>query len=401
VKPDAVPLRAWLTRGVIGISIATLLSYLGHEMATAALPLYLESVGLGAAALGIMEGTADLVLALSKLGGGWAGHRIENKRALGALGYFVTALGTAALGLVHTVAGLVGLRSIAWAGRGFRGPLRDALMADEVEPAYFGRAYGVERACDMIGAVGGPLVATVLLAIGMTFGVVVAVSVVPAIGAAAAFFFLTRELRGVAKDASAPAAPSPSGASLPAGYWRLVVGVFVFGLGDFSRTFLVLLAADALGPEHRALAPLPYVAHNVVSAFAAYPAGRLADRIPKRAVLVGGYALGVLTNVLLAFASHSIAALGVAFVLSGVYIAIEETVEKATVAEMLPRDRRSLGFGVLASANGVADMASSLAVGLWMSTGLPAIGFGLAAGFGAIGALWIAITARMKDAQTG
>lgn len=106
-------------------------------------------------------------------------------------------------------------------------------------------------------------------------------------------------------------------------------------------------------------------------------------------MLVIGYALGVGTNLLLALGSGSLAWLMAAIVLSGVYIAVEETLEKAVAAELLPRERRSLGFGILACGNAVGDMVSSLYVGLLLEAGQTALAFGLAAGVGANGVAWM------------
>lgn len=132
--------RSWVTRGVLGIVLATFFSDAGHEMVTAVLPLYLVSVGHGAAALGIMEGVAELLLSLSKLAGGVVGHRTRFKRRWGTAGYVATTLGTGAMALVRSVGALVCLRGSAWFGRGFRSPLRDFLLADEVGASHFGRA---------------------------------------------------------------------------------------------------------------------------------------------------------------------------------------------------------------------------------------------------------------------
>ncbi len=71
---------SWVTRTVVGIIVATLLSDVGHEMVTAVLPLYLGSLGLGVAMLGVMEGAADLAFALSKVAGGAVGHRVQRKQ---------------------------------------------------------------------------------------------------------------------------------------------------------------------------------------------------------------------------------------------------------------------------------------------------------------------------------
>jgi MFS family permease len=95
------------------------------------------------------------------------------------------------------------------------------------------------------------------------------------------------------------------------------------------------------------------------------------------------------TNILLAVAGGSLSWLVVAIVLSGIYIAAEETLEKAVAAEMLPRELRSLGFGILACVNAVGDMASSLYVGVLLQANRPQAGFALAAGVGFIGVLWM------------
>src|SRR5262249_6238691 len=134
--------------------------------------------------------------------------------------------------------------------------------------------------------------------------------------------------------------------------------------------------------HYAALPMLLYAMHNAVSALAAYPIGHLGDRRAKLPILTAGYALGVITNALLAIFSGSIAWLAFIFILSGTYIAVEETLEKAVVAEMIPREVRSLGLGILATANAVGDMISSLFVGILLQAGKPAWAFGSASAVG-------------------
>jgi hypothetical protein len=183
------PAGRWLNRTVAGIVLATFLSDVGHELATSVLPLYLASIGLGAAALGLMEGLADLLVSLSKLAGGWFGHRVTHKRPWTALGYLVTALGVSAMGLVRSAAGLAACRTVAWAGRGFRSPLRDYLLSDAVEPTHYGRAYGLERAGDMLGAMVGPLIAALAIWGGVPARTLLLYAFIPGTLAAAAVFW--------------------------------------------------------------------------------------------------------------------------------------------------------------------------------------------------------------------
>jgi MFS family permease len=390
----AARVRSWINRTVVGIVLATFFSDVGHEMVTAVLPLYLQSIGLGAAALGVMEGLADLLFSVSKLAGGLVGHRVKRKRPWGALGYALTTVGTGAMALVSGAPMLTSLRAVAWFGRGFRSPLRDFLLADAVGPTHFGRAYGVERASDMLGAVVGPLLAVVFVSLGLDFRAILLVSIVPSVLSVASFLFLTRD-----RDAVAAGDGDGARARIPRVYWLFVIGVLLFGLGDFSRTFLIWIVARAEGPSAHgslSLAVGLYTLHNAVSAIVAYPVGRLGDHRSKLEVLVAGYALGVVTNALLAFTASSVAWLVVAVVLSGTYIAVEETMEKAAAAELLPRELRSLGFGVLACANAIGDMGSSVYVGWLLDRGDARWAFGAPAAVGLVGVVWMVILARTR-----
>ncbi len=385
----------WINRTVIGIVLATFLSDFSHEMCTAVLPLYLSTVGLGPAALGVIEGVADFLVSLSKLAGGVVGHHVEHKRPWTTLGYLVTTLATGAMALVEGLASLVSLRSLAWIGRGFRGPLRDSMLADAVPPSHFGRAYGLERAGDMLGAVVGPSVATLLVWGGVEFRTVILWTLAPGLLAAAAIFFLAQE-RPAPRTASSDVGRSrPGWRAFPRSFWLFLIGVFLFGLGDFSRTFLVFLGARQFGESgiHTggalSAAILLYTIHNLISALVAYPIGHRADHGNKFTLLLWGYGLGAGTNLLLAFAGSSVGGLLVAVACSGVYIAVEETLEKAVVAERLPRDLRSLGLGLLACANAIGDMVSSLYVGYLLDHHQAAMAFGTAAACGGIGVLWL------------
>jgi len=410
----AMPAKRWINRTVWAIVLATFFSDVSHEMATAVLPNFIQSVGMGAMALGLIEGLADFLVSLSKLGGGVLGHHVRHKKPWAALGYVITSVCTSAIGLTQTLWAMVTLRTIAWAGRGYRSPLRDYLLADAVEKTHYGRAYGLERAGDMLGAVVGPLLAALMVWLHVPLSTIILWGIVPGLLAASSMFFLAREREdGVAAESSklgdeknteSVHKPKPK---FPALFWLMLVGVMLFGLGDFSRTFLILLAAAAIGHEHSMAASasagdaigaavtisfvpmLLYAMHNAVSAAAAYPAGHVGDRRAKLPVLVAGYALGVVTNVLLAFDSGSIGWLAIVFVFSGVYYAIEETLEKAVVADLIPRELRSLGLGYLACGNAVGDMASSLYVGALLHAKRPEWAFGIAAGLGAVGVGWM------------
>jgi Major Facilitator Superfamily len=150
---------------VASIGAASFFSDAGHEIATAVLPSFLTGVLRGSAAtLGLIEGLSDALLGMAKLVSGPLANQPIRRVQLARGGYLLTAVFTAAIGLATTVWQAGVLRAAAWVARGARTPARDAMLAGLASRDAYGRAFGVERAGDNLGAVVGPLLASVLVA---------------------------------------------------------------------------------------------------------------------------------------------------------------------------------------------------------------------------------------------
>ena len=385
----------WLNRATLGISLASLFSDISHELATAVLPAFLVSLGAGPAALGWIEGSADGLSAVAKLWGGVAADRVRRRKPLASVGYLVTAVGTAGIGLCTAAWQVLLCRVAAWIGRGSRSPARDVLMVEGAPKEAHGRAFGMERAGDAAGAVMGPLLAMFLLARGMAPRHLMFVSLLPGFLAFLSIAWLVAERTHVPRRAGFSLRAELAGTGRP--FRRYLAGILVFGAGDFSRTLLILYATQHItgtlfSLQGAAAAVALYVLHNATSAGAAFPIGALADRVGHRRVIVGGYVFAAATTLAFAVAPPTPSWLLLLFVCSGVYIASEEVAEKSYAATLLPADRRGAGMGLLAATNGVGDMMSSALVGsLWALAPDPAWGFGAAATLQALGALMIAL----------
>ena len=362
--------QSWLNRTVIGVGLTSLFSDWSHETATAVLPAFLAAIGAGPAWLGAIEGVADGLSSFAKLVAGHYTDRLKTRKPLAVFGYAFTALCTASFGLVTQAYHVLLGRTGAWLGRGVRSPAKKALMAADVPPDAYGRAFGLERLMDTLGAIFGPLTALWLLEVTHhSYRKVFFWTLLPGLVAVASFWLLVRE-RPIA---SRPRRSFLLGLkALPIPFRRLLVGVGIFGAGDFSHSLLILYASRMLAPGHglaraASLAVGLYTLHNVFYAGSAYLSGWLGDHVPSRkVVLAAGYALAGVTAILLCTGTHSLPLLAGIFILAGLYMGTEEALEDSLSAELVPQEQHGMAFGTLAAVNAVGDFVSSLLVGfLW------------------------------------
>jgi MFS family permease len=389
------PSKRWLTRGVLGIGLTSLFSDWSHEAATSILPAFLAGLGAPAVALGIIEGVSDGLSSFAKLAGGFIADRPRWRKPAGITGYLATALTTFGYAFAQSWPVVLLLRAFGWMGRGSRGPARDTLLADAVSLGQEGRAFGFERSMDTLGAVLGPMSAMVLLGMLGLRGVL-RWTLLPGLVAVLAFVFLVPSAKRAKSDGAAvvPRSFASSIAQLPKSFWYFLVGVFAHGIGDFAPTLLILRASQILTPRFgvgraAAISVGLYTFHNIVDAAASYPTGALGDRIGKRGLLAAGYLIGVITYAGFIFEPPTIPVLVVLFGLAGMHDAFQQSLEKSLAAELLPKAVRGSGFGVLAAANGVGDLVSSVVVGALWSAVSPAAGFLYAGIFAATGAVII------------
>ncbi len=380
--------KSWLNRTVLGVGLTSLFSDWSHETATAVLPAFLAVIGAGPAWLGAIEGFADGLSSFAKLAAGHYTDRLRKRKPLAVFGYAFTAIATASFGIAtHAFHVLIG-RSAAWLGRGVRSPAKKALLAADVPAGAYGRAFGLERLMDTLGAILGPLTALwILQATGQSYRKVFLWTLLPGLIAVVCFWVLVRERPVERKEQRSFLLGLRA---LPVAFRRFLLAVGIFGAGDFSHTLLILYATKMLAAEYgmaraASMAVVLYTLHNVFYAASAYLSGWLSDHVPnRRMVLSGGYGLAVVTALLLCTGTHSLWLLGAIFVLAGLYIGTEEALEDSVAAEMMPREQHGMAFGTMAAVNAVGDFLSSLLVGsLWSA-------FGVGAAFGASAVLFAA-----------
>lgn len=391
-------MRTWLTRNVWVLSAVSFLQDTASELLYPLLPIYLTSVlGAPAGVVGAVEGAAEGAASLTKLAAGPLGDRFA-RRPLIATGYGMAALGKVIVAIATAWPGVLAGRVVDRLGKGIRGAPRDALLVVGVDDAARGRVFGFHRAMDTLGAVVGPLLGLVGYELfDHRIPPLLWVAVVPAVLSVSLVFFV-RETRRVSPPAERRAVFAGV-AELPRRYWRVTTVLVLFGLVNFPDA-LLLLRLNEIGFSVVEVI-LAYVTYNAVYAMASYPAGLLADRVPRPAVFglglvffaIGYTGLGLTTDTVIAWLLIGV---------YGVFTGCTDGVGKAWISSLVPTAHQGSAQGMFQGASGIAVLAAGLWAGiLWGADGhLPLLISGITGGVFALGLLVVGLRYRIGTATS-
>ena len=384
-----------LGRNVFALGAVSFLTDVASDMTYPLLPLFLATtLGASATAVGAIEGAAESMAALLKLFSGWLSDRVPRRKPLVLVGYGIASLIRPLIGLAQSASQVLAIRLTDRVGKGIRGAPRDALIADSVDPAIRGRAFGFHRAADHAGAVVGPLLAFALLRWGgLELRHIFLLTAIPGALAVAALLFGVRE---VPRATAAKDRKLDLRAPLGRRFWAFLGVLLIFTLGNSTDAFLLLRAAE-LGID-AALIPILWAVLHVVKSLSSTPGGALSDRIGRKPLLIAGWVLYAAVYFAL---SRADAAWQVwaPFAVYGVYFGLTEGVEKALVADLVPADRRGSAFGWYNLALGIAALPASLIFGtIWDRAGAP-VAFGFGAAMALVAAAGIAFVAPSREVR--
>lgn len=354
-----------LPSAVIALGLASFFNDIGSEMSFPLLSAFLISLGAGPTALGLIEGVADATASFLKVVAGRLADRMPRVKPLVGLGYGLPCAVRPLLSLCTAPLQVLGIRLVDRVGKGLRTAPRDALIGRSVEDSESGRAFGFHRAMDHLGGVVGPLVATVLLGLGLSVRGVFLAALVPSLLALVAVFSVRETARVLAPAAGKTDVPGGSGPErqrLPRAFSGYLWVIALFALANSSEAFLLLRAGE-IGVPTTAL-PLLWTVLNLSRAASTYLGGHLADRLPRAPLIAAGFVLFALCYLALGFADSPWQAWAV-FVVFGLHTGIVEPAERSLIREMAPEAVRGRAFGLFHGVVGLCAIPAGLGMG-WM-----------------------------------
>ncbi|WP_410790060.1 MFS transporter [Kribbella sp. C-35] len=382
-----------LSGNVFALGTVSLITDISSEMVTAVLPVYLMiGLHLSPTVYGVVDGTYTGATALLRLVGGYVADRARRRKFVAGLGYGLSALAKLGLLAVGNSVGAIGaVIAIDRTGKGLRTAPRDALITLSTAPQYYGRAFGVHRMMDTVGAFAGPLVALgILAATGQAYDAVFVASFCIAAFGVLVLMLFVRDRRGE-QPPKGTVTPSAVGRLVRlAPVRRLVLAACLAGMVTIGDGFVYLLL-QRREELNVGWFPLLAVGTNLSYLLLATPLGVLADKIGRQKVVLGGYIALMLVYLLLFGPVRGWPLLVLVLALYGLFYAATDGVLIALAGPVLPSGVRTTGIALIQTGQAMSYLVSSVLFGLAWTMWGPTNAIRIAAALVAIAVLVVAL----------
>lgn len=345
-------------RLVVLFGVLSLLGDLTYEGARSITGPFLEQLGASGLAVGVVAGFGELAGYSVRLLSGRAATSPTRTWTLTFAGYAVNLFAVPALALAGNWPVAAVLLVAERVGKGVRVPPRDAMLSHATHRTGRGWGFGLHEAMDQAGALLGPLLIAAVLASHHTDRTAFALLGIPAL--VAMLVLISARVQYPDPRDLEPPQPTVGGDRYTRTFWLYLAGAGLVGAGfaDFALIAFHFQRADVVSAE---MIPLLYALAMGLDGGAALLLGRLYDRrglgvIAAAVLLAAGFAP------LVFFGNAATAVVGM--VLWGVGMASEESVIRAVVADLVPRDRRAAAYGVFNTGFGLCWFAGSILLGL-------------------------------------
>jgi MFS family permease len=357
----------FITRNILFLSLISFFTDVASELLYPVIPLYLSSIGISVSGIGIIEGMAETIAAISKTYFGIWSDRIQKRKLFIIVGYGLSALSKPLMVLVPNYFWVLLMRVSDRLGKGIRTAPRDALLSDESLSKDKGKVFGFHRSMDTLGAAVGPFIALMILMVyHWSYQSLFLLAFIPGV-LAMIFSFLIKEKKSINTIQEKKKIQFKELFS----YWNRasrefkVVSVLIIVFYLFNSSDMLLLLKARTNQISDSQVIILYIIYNISYAVLAFPFGVIGDKLGlKNTIAFGLMFFGIVYLGISLF--NNWYEMIVLFILYGVYSAAIEGNIKALLSNLADRKETATAIGLFTTLQSATFLISnSLAGWLW------------------------------------
>ena len=333
---------------IIAFGIVSLWADMAYEGMRSISGPFLGTLGASGAIVGAVAGVGELFGYLLRLGSGRLAERTGAYWPIALAGYTIQMAAVPALALAGTWWAAAIFIVIERSGKALRNPAANTMMSRAGEHIGQGWAFGLHEALDQTGALSGPLIAALVLALHHDYRLAFLWLGVPALFTILSVVTVRTRFPYAGHIARAPAHATGTGLSRAFWLYAASAALVAFGFADYSLIAFHYAQAHVVS---QAIVPIFYAAAMGISGVGSLVFGWWFDRSGLR-VLVPGLLLGVVVAPLVFLGGTWLALIGT--LAWGLSLGVHDAIMNAAVAQMVPAHARARAYGIFTAIYGIA-----------------------------------------------
>lgn len=348
------------------LGLVSLFTDISSESIQSILPLYIIEIGGTTLTLGLISGVSDAIANILKGVSGWWSDKINKRKPFIVAGYTISNLSKPIIGFTSSWELILGLKVTDRIGKGLRTSSRDALISYYATER--GKAFGLHRAMDTLGAVLGSLIAFILLFISWNYAQIIMFSIIPGL-IAIGFLLPVKDIspQDMVKKTDKPLKKYKM-QKIDKKFLKLIIILGVIEFASLDVAFLILRSEDYIMPNLTFLIPIFYLILNVVYTIFSPITGILSDKIGRKPVIIIGLSILLISCMILAFpiqkSLFSLILIIVIYIMHGFYLASVDPISRAYVADLAGEDKRGRAYGYYYLSVGLISIVEAVTFGL-------------------------------------
>lgn len=373
---------------LILFGIVSLFSDMTHEGASSIRGAYLSIMGASAGAIGFFSGLGELIGYSMRYLFGKLTDKTRQYWPITVIGYMLDVMAVPALALVgeHGWIWACLLLLIQRMGKAIKKPAKDTIMSFAASQEGAGKSFGIQELLDQIGAFLGPVLLYLVMLfrtdgdVFQTYSFCFAVLAIP--GAITLILLLFTWRKFPDPERFEPESEEHVPFRMKKSFVLYIAGISCFAFGFIDYSLIIMHVSNIYAGLASNLAqtsalvtegtlPLLYAGAMLVDAIAAVVFGYLYDKIGVKALMISTLLSSVFA--IFVFSAHSVPMLLIGIALWGIGMGAQESILKAVVTSIVPKDSRATGYGIFECSFGVFWFLGSWIMGVLYDLSIPAM----------------------------